>query len=192
MLNLSHFKEKPIFLKVCNHGCRSEDLCFKLFGSDLHRLSRKPSFLQKTFNQAMNGNQDLPKYTVNLSDIAGRTFPFINRSLSWVLQIFLWKKHIPESSTIKPLSTYDLPHPRPQRLQNNKPSNNCNNYNSNSRPQSPNYDRHDNRSRQPFSKNGLRNVQNYIVSILDQEPTDDTMYQLDTRETQKGSEEQLL
>ena len=74
-----------------------------------------------------------------------------------------------------------------------KPNYNNNNKNStSSRPQSPNYNRDGNRSRQPFSLNRHRNVQNHINSLFDQEQTDHTMSHKENTETQNVSEEQLL
>ena len=54
------------------------------------------------------------------------------------------------------------------------------------------YNRDGIRSRRPISRNRLRNVRNYINSLLDQEQTDDTMSNTENCETQKVSEEKLL
>ena len=69
---------------------------------------------------------------------------------------------------------------------------NNNNIANNSRPKSPNHNRDGNRSRQPFSRNRLRNVRNYINTLLDQEQTDETTSNIEYMETQSVSEEKLF
>ena len=66
------------------------------------------------------------------------------------------------------------------------------NSNNNYRTQSPNSNRDGNRSQRPFSRNRLRNVRNYINSLLDQEQTDNTISHTDNENTQNVSEETLL
>ena len=64
-------------------------------------------------------------------------------------------------------------------------------YSGNSRPQSPNYS--DGKcSQQPILPTRLRNVQNYIISLLEQEQTDETSSNTEQTETQNVSQEQFL
>ena len=62
----------------------------------------------------------------------------------------------------------------------------------NSRPKSPHYNRERNRSRQPFSRNQLRNVRNYINSLLDQEQSDNTTSNTENTDAKNVSQETLL
>ena len=88
------------------------------------------------------------------------------------------------NNNFKPPSRNGSPYPRTSYNQH-KPNFNKNYTNStNSRPQSPSYNRDGNRSRRPFSRNRLHNVRNYINSLLDQEQTDDTMSTTENTETQ--------
>ena len=93
----------------------------------------------------------------------------------------------------KPPSRLDSPYPRQSKSQKKSNYNKSdNNYSNISRPQSPIYSIDNNRSRQHFSRNCLRNLQNYINSLLDPEQTDDTTSNTEHMETQSVSEEQLL
>ena len=96
------------------------------------------------------------------------------------------------SNDFKPPSKSGSPYQIPPSFQKELNYNN-NNTNSNTfRPQSPNYNRDGNRSRQPFSRNYQCNVRNYIEFFLDQEQTEDTISITEIIETQNVSEEQLL
>ena len=87
------------------------------------------------------------------------------------------------NSNFKPPSRNGSPYPKPN-YQNNSQYN--------SRPQSPHYNRNSNRSRQPFTRNRLRNVGNYINSLLDQEQSDNTTSKTENTDTLNVSEETLL
>ena len=159
----------------------------------------KPKLQKQTFNQALKGIQNLPKKQIALNIMTGKLLPLPCRSRSNSRdnrETFRHKKiptHHPlptrrlimEASAlghrvvrIHSTQDYEILRKKPSYNKNN------NNYTNNSRPQSPNYNRDSNRSRRPFCCNCLRNVRNYIQSLLDQERTDDTTTSIEHMETQ--------
>ena len=96
------------------------------------------------------------------------------------------------SSNLKTPSRNGSTYPRTSNTQNKSNYNTNYTYSNNSKPKSPYYNRDGNLSPRPFSFNQLRNVRNYINSLIDQEQTDDTMSNTENAETQNVSEEILL
>ena len=95
-------------------------------------------------------------------------------------------KHYYGNSNFKPPSRNRSPYPRSFNYQN-KPTYKTNNtFSNNSRPQSFYYNPDGNRSRR---RKQLRNVKNYINSLLDQEKTDEIMSNTENAESQNVSEE---
>ena len=137
----------------------------------------------------MNGYQSLPNKDVTSKNMTGKplSIPYRSRSNSRDNRDTSRHRspknhHIQNQNLTLEIAILDhkvgwVHHTQDHQTSRKKPSyNNNNNYSSNSRPQSPNYNRDGNRSRRLFSHNCLRNVQNYIMSLLDQEQTDDTKF----------------
>ena len=153
----------------------------------------------------MKGNQNLPNKQITSDNMASKPliFPCHSRSNSGE-NLDIFRLRTPNKSSFSNSKPYygnnnfklpsrpGSPDPRQQNYQK-KPYYNKNIiYSKKSRPQSPNHNRDGNSSRQPFLRNGFRNVRNYINSPLDQVQTNDTTSNTEQMKTQKISEEQLL
>ena len=153
----------------------------------------KPNFQKQTFNQAMRGNQNLPKRQVTSNNITGKPLPFPYRSRSNSQDRNNSRHGSPHkypqnnskpyygNSNFKPPSRNGSPYPKPNLYK----------ISTKSRPQSPHNNRDGNRPQRPFSRNRLRNVRNYINALLDQEQPDDTTSHTEKNENQSVSEETL-
>ena len=153
----------------------------------------------------MKGNRNFPNKQVTSSNMTGNTLYFRCNSRSSSREnrdtSRLRSPNRTSSSSFKPYYGYsnlkqpsrlDYPYPRLQNFQNNKTNYNNNNYPSNSRTQSPNYNRDENHPRQPFSRFYLKNLPNCINSLLAREQTDDKTSNNQQTETQNVSKEQVL
>ena len=193
-------------LKFCKKYSRSGHSISTCPDERCAKQLNKPYFQKHTFNQAKKGNQNLPNKQITSNNMTGKPLPFPYRSRRNIRDVRDISRHkSPNTSSFtnskpyygnknfRPPSKSGSPYPRRPNSQK-KPNynNNNNNYSINPRPQSPNYKRDSNRSRQLFSRNSIRNVRNYINSLLDQEQTDDTTSNTEHMETQCVSEEQLL
>ena len=123
----------------------------------------------------MKGNKNLPKY----SSITHEAIVETNKTLRFKkVLIELPHQNSSESrsfygnSNFKPPSRLGSLYRKLQNLQNNKPFNKLYNNTSNSQTKSANYHRDDNRPRNPFSRNHLGNVQNYVIWFSVQEKQD--------------------
>ena len=85
-------------------------------------------------------------------------------------------------SNFKPPSRNGSPYPKTKFYKNTN----------NSRPQSTYNNRDGNRTQRQSSRNRLKNVRNYINTLLDQEQTDDTTSHTENNDSQNVSEETLL
>ena len=145
----------------------------------------------------MKSNQNLQNGHVTSNNMTVKPLPFAHRSRSNSREHRTNSQHRspnkfsqPNSkpyygnSNFKPPSRSGPPYPRPSNSQNTT--------NYNSRPPSPHYNRGGNRSRQPFLRNWLGNVRNYINSLLDQEQTESTMPITENTDTKNVSEETLF
>ena len=144
----------------------------------------------------MRGNQNLPNRQVTSNNMSGKPLPFPHCSRCNSRDQRNHSRHRSPSklsqnnskpyygnSNFKPPSSNGSPYPRPNTQNNSQYK---------SRPQSPHYNRDGNRSRRPFSQNRLRDVRNYINSLLDQEQTDNTTSNTENEDTTNVSEETLL
>ena len=156
----------------------------------------KPNFQKQTFNQAMKCKQNLPNRQVTLNNMTGKPLPFPRRSRSNSREHRNHSRHRSPNkssqnssepyygnSNFKPPSRNGSPYPRPNFQTNSQ---------YNSRPQSPQFNRDGNRSRQPFSRNRLRIVRNYFNSLLDQEQSDNTTSNTENTDTTNVEQIQTL
>ena len=111
----------------------------------------------------MKGNQNLPNRQVTSNNLTGKPLPFSYRR----------SPHKFPQNNSKPYCGNSNFKP-PSRNGSLYPKLNFHNNTHNSRPQSPYNNRDGDLPRRPFSRNRLRNVRNYINTLLDQEQTDDT------------------
>ena len=144
----------------------------------------------------MKGNKNLPNRQVTSNNLTSKPLPFSHRSRSNSREQrnhsrhrspnkFSQKNSIPfyGNSNFKPPSRNGSPYPRPNFQINSQYI---------SRPQSPHYNRDGNCSRQPFSRNRLRNVRKNINSLLNQEQPDNITSNTENTDTTNVSEETLL
>ena len=189
-----NFKRKALFLKFCKKCSRSGHSISTCPDKRYTKPLDKPNFQKQTFNQSMKGNQNLPNRQVTSNNMTGKPLPFPYRSR--------------KNSRDRNNSRHRSPHKHPQN--NSKPYYGNNNIKppsrngspypktnfhkdtNNSRPQSTYNNRDGNCPQQPISQNRLRNVRNYINTLLYQEQTDDTTSHTEINETQNVSDETLL
>ena len=80
--NDPNFKGKPLFLKFCKKCSRWGHTTSTCPEKRYTKPLDKPNFQEKTFNQAMKGNQNLPNRQATSNNIKGRPLPFSHRSRS--------------------------------------------------------------------------------------------------------------
>ena len=144
----------------------------------------------------MKGNQDLPNRQATSNNMTSKPLPFSHRSRSNSREHRNQSRHRSPNkfsqndikpnfgnNIFKPPIGNGSPYPRPIFQTN---------YQYNSRPQSLHYNRDGNRSRRPFSRNRLRNVRIYIISLLDQEQPDNNTPNTENTDTTNVSKETLL
>ena len=174
--NDSSFKGKPFVFKILQKCSRSGHSISTRPEKGYTKPLDKPNFQKEAFNQAMKGNQHLPNRHITSHNMTGKPLPLPSRFLSnsrghrnnsrrrrpnkFPQNI---SKPYYRNSNFKPPSRNGSPYPRLNFQSNTQ---------INSKPQSPHYNRDGNRSRRPFSRNRLRNVRNYIISLLDPEQLD--------------------
>ena len=190
--NDPNFKGKPVFLNISKNCSRSGHSISTCPDKRYTKPLDKPSFQKQTFNQAIKGNQNLPNRQVTSSNMTGKPLPFSYRSNSRDRNNSRHRsphkypqnnsKPYYGNSNFKPPSRNGSPYPKTNFHKNTN----------NSRPQSPYCNRDGNRPRRPFSRNPLRNVRNYINTLIDQEQTDNTTSHTENNPTKNVSEETFL
>ena len=194
--NDPNFKGKPLLLKFCKKCSRSGHTNSTCPKKRYTKPLDKRNFLKQTFNQAMEGNQNLPNRQVTSNNMTSKPLTFSHRSRSNSREQRNYSRHrspnkISQNNTklyygnsnFKPPSRNGSPYPRPSFHNNSQYK---------FRPQSPHYNKDGNRSRPPFSRYRLRSVRNYINSLLDQEQTHNTTSNTENVDTTNLSKETLL
>ena len=199
-----NFKGKSLLLNFSKKSLRSGHSISTCPNTRYTKPLEKPNIQKQTFNHAMKGNQKLPIKQITPVNMTGKPLPFSYRPRSNSRDNRDTSRHRSPNNLSHPnMKPYyrnnNLKPPRrngspqPRTTNHNKPGYNTNNtYSNNSTTKSPQYNSNENRPRQPFSHSRLRNVRNYINSLLNQELTDNTMSNTENTETQNVSEEQLL